>query len=89
ISDLYEGGNENELFRRIHQVHQSGVQLITLLALNDQGAPMYDKSNAAKLAQLGLPAFSCTPGLFPDLMAAAIQKESIHNWMARNGVVAR
>lgn len=89
ISDLYEGGNENELFRRIHQVHQSGVQLITLLALNDQGAPMYDKSNAAKLAQLGLPAFSCTPGLFPDLMATAIQKESIHNWMARNGVVAR
>ncbi len=89
LSDLYEGGNERELIRRVANVHHSGVQLITLLALSDKGAPMYDKSMAGKFAALGIAAFSCSPELFPDLMAAAIKKESIGNWMARHGVVAK
>jgi hypothetical protein len=34
-------------------------------------------ANAADLAELGIPAFACTPDLFPDLMAAAIQRQDI------------
>ena len=89
LSDLYEGGNEEEMLRRVGSIKGSGVQFITLLALSDQGAPMYDKSVAGKFSQLGIPAFACNPDLFPDLMASAIKKESIGNWMARHGVMAK
>jgi hypothetical protein len=41
-------------------------------ALNDKGAPMFDKNHATAFAPLGIPAFACTPDQFPDLMAAAI-----------------
>jgi len=56
--------------------------LITLLALNDDGAPSYEGSTAAAFAKLGSPAFACTPDLFPDLMAAAIRRDDLSNWAA-------
>ena len=57
---------------------QSGVQVITLLALSNEGTPFYDKALAAKLAGLGIPSFACTPDLFPGMMAAAIRKEDVN-----------
>lgn len=89
ISDLYEGGNEAEMVKRVAAIKSSGVQFITLLALSDQGAPMFDKSVAGKFSALDIPSFSCTPDLFPDLMASAIKKESLSQWMGRHGVVAK
>ncbi len=89
ISDLFEGGNENEMIKRVASVKASGVTFITLLALNDQGAPSFDKSNAGKLASLEIPSFACTPNRFPDLIATAIKKESINQWMARNAIVGK
>ncbi len=88
ISDLYEGGNRNEMLKRAASLAGSGVQLIALLALNDDGAPGYDHSVAAAFAELGLPAFACTPDLFPDLMAAAINRHDISQWAAANNIVA-
>ncbi len=35
ISDLFEGGNTEEMFRRITAIKESGATLIVLLALND------------------------------------------------------
>jgi hypothetical protein len=55
---------------------------VTLLALSDSGAPAYDHDNAAALVALGVPAFACTPELFPDLMAAAIRGEDLTHWAA-------
>lgn len=89
ISDLFEGGNENEMIKRVASVKSSGVTLIALLALNDQGAPSFDKSNAGKLAGLDIPSFACTPSQFPDLIATAIKKESINQWMTRNDVIGK
>jgi Mg-chelatase subunit ChlD len=80
ISDLFEGGVQEELLRRSSALVESGVQMVALLALSDQGAPVYDHDNAAALHQLGVPAFACTPDLFPDLMAAAIQKRDLAAW---------
>jgi VWA domain containing CoxE-like protein len=82
ISDLYEGGAQAELLRRIRALVGSGVQVVALLALSDKGAPAYDHDNAAALAALGVPAFACTPELFPDLMAAAIRGEDLTQWAA-------
>jgi len=82
ITDLYEGGNRADLISRAESIVASGVQLITLLALNDDGAPSYEGSTAAAFAKLGSPAFACTPDLFPDLMAAAIRRDDLSNWAA-------
>jgi Mg-chelatase subunit ChlD len=77
ISDLYEGGIRNEMLKRVAAMKASGVQFVTLLALSDEGAPAYDRDHAAALAALGAPAFACTPDLFPDVMAAAIEKRPL------------
>jgi hypothetical protein len=80
ISDLYEGGNQAEMRKRIAALVGSGVQLVTLLALNDDGAPWYDRDNAQFISSLGSPAFACTPDLFPELMAAAINRQDLKQW---------
>jgi Mg-chelatase subunit ChlD len=87
ISDLYEGGAGDELLRRAAALTGAGVQAIALLALSDDGAPVYDADNAAALTALGVPAFACTPDLFPDLMAAAIDRRDISRWAAGNDLV--
>lgn len=87
ISDLYEGGLAAELVKRVARLVESGVNVITLLALNDDGAPAYHHELAQRFADLGAPAFACTPDLFPDLMAAALQREEIGSWLASRGIV--
>jgi Mg-chelatase subunit ChlD len=83
ISDLYEGGVRDEMLRRIAAMTAAGVQVIVLLALSDSGAPSYDQDNAAALAGLGVPAFACTPDIFPELMAAAIQRQDLRGVIER------
>jgi Mg-chelatase subunit ChlD len=83
ISDLYEGGVREQMLRRISAMTASGAQVIVLLALSDDGAPDYDRDNAAALAALGLPAFACTPDLFPELMSAAIERRDLHHVIER------
>ena len=87
ISDLYEGGIAEEMLRRSAEIVGSGVTMVALLALSDSGAPSYDADHAAALADIGVPAFACTPDLFPDLMAAAIERRDISQWAAANDVV--
>lgn len=89
ITDLYEGGNEREMLRRATELVASGVQLIVLLALNDDGAPSYDHRNAQYLSSIGVPVFACTPDKFPDLMAAAISKQDISMWAAKEDLVLK
>ena len=86
ISDLYEGGVEQNLLQRAQELVESGVQLIALLALSDEGRPSYDQQLAAKLALLGVPSFACTPDQFPSLMAAAIRREDVGLWAAQEGI---
>jgi Mg-chelatase subunit ChlD len=83
ISDLYEGGDRDQLLARIAALTQAGVQVIALLALSDDGAPAYDAENAAALAQLGVPAFACTPDAFPDLLAVALAGGDVTAWAQR------
>lgn len=77
ISDLHEGGIRDEMVRRAAAMKASGVQFVTLLALSDEGAPSYDREHAAALAALGTPAFACTPDLFPEVMAAALERRPL------------
>jgi len=87
ISDLYEGGNSKALLKRVAQLVASGVQVITLLALSDEGAPFYDHQMAEQFAVLGVPTFACTPDQFPDLMAHALSQQDVNQWAAKEGIV--
>ena len=89
ITDLYEGGNVSEMRRRAVELVAAGVQLVVLLALNDDGAPSYDHRNAQFLADLGVPVFACTPDKFPDLMAAALTKQDVGLWAAKEELILK
>jgi Mg-chelatase subunit ChlD len=89
ITDLFEGGNNEEMRKRAKNLTEAGVQIIVLLALNDEGAPSYDHANAEYMASLGVPVFACTPDKFPDLMAAALSKQDISLWAAKEELVTR
>src|SRR5262249_30645999 len=90
VSDFIEGGGGANFLKRAASILASCAPPIPLLALSDDGAPCYDQETAADLATLGSPAFACTPDLFPELMATAIQRQDIAQWAAsRDVAVAR
>jgi len=89
ITDLYEGGNVGEMHERVKTLASSGVQMICLLALNNEGSPAYDHRNATEFAQNGIPVFACTPDLFPELMSAAIKKVDLKQWAGEHEIVLK
>lgn len=86
ISDLYEGGNAEEMLARAQALVNNGVNVIALLALSDSGRPSYHAGHAAALAGMGAPVFACTPDQFPDLMAAALNRSDLAQWAASRDV---
>ena len=86
VTDLYEGGNAQRMLQRAAELVRSGVVVICLLSLSDQGTPSYDSHHAAQFASLGIPTFACTPDQFPELMAAALQRQNIGAWAARHDI---
>lgn len=89
ITDLFEGGDQAGMRKKAIELVTAGVQLIVLLALNDDGAPSYDHGNAQFFANIAVPVFACTPDKFPDLMAAAIGKQDIGIWAAKEELVLK
>lgn len=89
ITDLYEGGNQDGMRKRAVELTAAGVQVVVLLALNDEGAPSYDHGNAQFFSNIGVPVFACTPDKFPDLMAAALSKQDIGGWAAKEELVLK
>jgi hypothetical protein len=89
ISDLFEGGVEGQLVRRVAELVRDGVTVVALLALADSGAPSYDHEHAAALAALGVPTFACTPDQFPELLSVAISGGDIGLWAAQTAAAER
>jgi Mg-chelatase subunit ChlD len=73
ISDLFEGGNAELMRTRVAQLIRSGVTVLCLLALSDEGAPVHDQHAAADLVALGATVMACTPDRFPDVLAEALE----------------
>ena len=84
LSDLYEGGTRGALAERLGDLRRRGVTCLALLALSDEGAPAYDHHQALELAAVGVPAFACTPDLFPDLLAAALERRDLAGFAGRH-----
>lgn len=86
ITDLFEGGNANEMLTRAKELVEAGINVIVLLALSDDGKPGFDHASAEFFAGLGCAVFACTPDQFPEMMAVALQKGDIHAWAAGAGI---
>jgi hypothetical protein len=82
ISDLYEGGNQASLVRRMEEMHEAGVKVLCLLALSDKGVPSYDEGLARRISQIGIPCFACTPGLLPELLEGALKGKDLNELAA-------
>ncbi len=83
LTDLFEGGNEAQLVRRLEEMVASGVRVICLLALSDGGAPCFDDRLARRLAALGIPCFACTPQRLPELLEGALRGHDLQGLAAR------
>src|SRR3954471_22511630 len=86
VTDLYEGGDPESMLRRAASLVRSGVRLIVLLALSDDGAPSYDHEHAAALAGLGAPVFACTPDQFPEMLATALAGRDVRAWASDHDI---
>lgn len=89
LSDLIEGGDAGGMRDRCTQMTNVGVQVIVLLALSDDGTSAYDRSNASFLAEMDIPVFACTPDIFPELMAAAIDQRDLKQWAGEQNIVLK
>lgn len=86
VSDLFEGGNAELLSERVAMLVRAGVTVLVLLALSDDGAPAYDHSRALEFAEMGVASMACTPDVFPDLLAAAIEGRDVARWANEHGL---
>jgi len=86
ISDLYEGGVRKGLLRRLSEMHEEGVKVITLLALSDSGKPDYDVNLGKEISKLGIACFACTPDRLPDLVAAALKGQDLQQFGQKDKV---
>lgn len=83
LTDLYEGGNEAQLVRRMQEMVASGVRVLCLLALSDSGIPSYDEGLARKLSALGIPCLGCTPQKLPELVEGALRGNDLQSLAER------
>lgn len=77
VTDLFEGGNADELVIRMRQLVESRVKALCLLALSDRGRPSYDHGLAARLTEVGVPCFGCTPNLLVSLVERVMRGQEV------------
>jgi hypothetical protein len=77
ITDLYEGGNAEELVARLRQLVDSRAKVLCLLALSDGGKPSYDHAMAERLTALGIPCFGCTPRKLVDVVERVMRNQDL------------
>ena len=80
ISDLEENGNRAALLRRLGDMKESGVTVVSLLAMADGGRPYYDEQMAQKVAGLGIPCFACNPQMLPQLLERALKGQDLQQF---------
>lgn len=78
VSDLMEGGNRAGLLRRIQEMKESGVTVVCLLAISDQGKPYYDEQIAGRVAAMEIPCFACNPQKIPELLERALKGKDLY-----------
>jgi hypothetical protein len=84
IGDLYDTSpNPKRFVKKMEHLLGSGIKAVTLLAITDQGEPSYNKDLANTLADLGMPAFACTPERLPEMLAGVLKGHDLKAIAAR------
>ena len=82
----FADGQQRVMPAREAAFKQSGVNVIVLLALSDDGHPGYHSDHAEQIAAMGCPVFARAPDQFPDLMATAFARQDIQQWAAAQDI---
>ncbi len=69
ISDFCEGAPPERMLQATRRLHEAGVTLIGLTALDAEATPVYDEVLAAKMAALGMDVTAATPKQFARWLA--------------------
>ena len=69
ISDFEEGGSVSALVARVRDLAGSGVTMLGLASLTDDGAPWFDRAVADRLAGVGMRVAAMSPDRFADWLA--------------------
>ena len=72
VTDLYEGGSINHLLHTCSEIIGSGSKMVFLTALDGEANPVYDKSTAQKLADMGAFVGAMTPEQLGDYIGKII-----------------
>lgn len=72
ISDFYEGCDPALLLSCAERLHDSGVSLLGLAALDEQACPDYDQALAQALLERGMPVAAMTPEHLADWVGACM-----------------
>lgn len=80
LTDLFEGGNEAALVRQLGEIKESGANVIILLAISDEGKPMFNEGLAQRIAKYNIPSFACTPTLLPEFLENALKGNNLFNF---------
>lgn len=62
VTDFYEGGDSNQLIRKVAELVSQGTLVLGLASLNPDSVPVYDRSLAQKLVDVGAEVAALTPG---------------------------
>jgi Mg-chelatase subunit ChlD len=69
ITDFYEGGSEERLVRTVRGLVEQGTTVLGLAALDEEANPMYDRTVAQRLADVGASVGAMTPGELATFVA--------------------
>ena len=84
ISDLFEGGIEGQLVRRVAELVRDGVTVVGAAGPGRlRGTRRTTTSTPPRWPALGVPTFACTPDQFPELLSVAISGGDIGLWAAQ------
>jgi Mg-chelatase subunit ChlD len=72
ISDFEEGGSLSELLRCVRRLAEARTRLIGLAALDSNGAAMFNRAAAEKLAGLGMHIAAMTPDRFAEWLVGVM-----------------
>lgn len=61
ITDLFEGGDADDLVRSVKRQTNAGVKFVTLAALDDKADPTYDRELGQRLVKVGASVGAMTP----------------------------
>ena len=72
VTDLYEGGDQREMYSVARNLVEAGVKVLILTALDKDANPNYDRNAAAKMVTLGAHVGAMTPGELAEWVGGVI-----------------